>query len=86
MKNEKTVVAIMYDFDNTLSTTDMQEFDFIPRLGMTPDEFWTEANGYAKRHHMDGILAVMYMMLQKSKGTDLCTRASLKDCGKNVRF
>ena len=41
MKNEKTVVAIMYDFDNTLSTTDMQEFDFIPRLGMTPDEFWT---------------------------------------------
>ncbi len=86
MKNDKTVVAIMYDFDNTLSTTDMQEFDFIPRLGMTSDDFWAEANGYAKQHHMDGILAVMYMMMQKSKGTDLCTRSSLKDCGKNVRF
>ncbi len=86
MKNEKPIVAIMYDFDNTLSTKDMQEFDFIPRLGMTADEFWDEANTYAGQKHMDGILAVLYLMLQKSKDTDLCTRESLKDCGKNIEF
>ena len=30
----------MYDFDKTLSTTDMQNYDFIPAIGMTPAEFW----------------------------------------------
>ena len=30
--NDKTIVAIMYDFDNTLSTKDMQEFDFLPKI------------------------------------------------------
>ncbi len=34
----KPIVAILYDFDKTLSTTDMQNYTFIPNLGMTPDE------------------------------------------------
>ena len=86
MKSEKTIVAIMYDFDNTLSTRDMQEFSFIPKLGMTPEEFWGEANNFAKNRNMDGILAVMYMMMLKTQGTDLCSRKNLKECGKNVEF
>ena len=38
--SKQPIIAIMYDFDKTLSTTDMQNYDFIPRLGMTPEEFW----------------------------------------------
>ena len=51
----KPIVGIMYDFDKTLSTTDMQNYDFIPNLGMTPEEFWgattefTEKTGVADR-------------------------------------
>ena len=37
--NEKPIIAIMYDFDKTLSTTDMQDYGFIPALGMKPEEF-----------------------------------------------
>lgn len=36
----KPIVAIMYDFDKTLSTMDMQNYSFIPALGLTPQEFW----------------------------------------------
>ena len=36
----KPILAIMYDFDKTLSTTDMQNYGFIPALGLTPDQFW----------------------------------------------
>lgn len=86
MKTNKTILAIMYDFDNTLSTRDMQEFSFIPKLGITPEEFWKEANNFAKNRNMDGILAVMYMMMQKTLGTDLCSRKNLKECGKCVEF
>ena len=34
----KTVVALIYDFDKTLATDDMQAFSFIPNLGMTSAE------------------------------------------------
>ena len=39
--NNQTIVAIMYDFDRTLSTRDMQDYSFIPSLGMTDAEFWS---------------------------------------------
>ncbi|MFA6782776.1 MAG: haloacid dehalogenase-like hydrolase, partial [Sedimentibacter sp.] len=32
--NQKPIVAIMYDFDKTLSPKDMQEYGFIDGLGM----------------------------------------------------
>ena len=35
-------IAILYDFDNTLCTKDMQEYSFIPNLGMEAEEFWDE--------------------------------------------
>ena len=38
--NRMPVAAIMYDFDRTLCTKDMQDYSFIPRLNMTEDEFW----------------------------------------------
>ena len=34
----KPVAAILYDFDKTLSTKDMQEYAFIPGIGMTAVE------------------------------------------------
>ena len=33
----KPTIGILYDFDKTLCTTDMQEYDFIKKLGMTSD-------------------------------------------------
>ena len=42
----RPVIALLYDFDKTLCTTDMQNYAFIPSLGMTPGEFWAEANSF----------------------------------------
>ncbi len=83
---QKTVIAVMYDFDNTLSTCDMQEYDFIPAIGMQAKDFWAEANDFARKNHTDGILAVMWLMKQKAEGTDLCTRKRLVEGGKKVKF
>lgn len=65
MKNKPTV-AIMYDFDKTLSTRDMQEFNFIPNVGMKPKDFWAEVQTMSRDQDMDNILAYMYMMIKKS--------------------
>ena len=39
---QQPIVAFLYDFDKTLCTTDMQDYAFIPSLGMTPAEFWAD--------------------------------------------
>ena len=49
MSKKKTpIVALMYDFDKTLCTKDMQEYTFIPDVGLTPAEFWAESNALAE--------------------------------------
>ena len=37
---EKPIIALLYDFDKTLCTTDMEDYTFIPALGYQPAEFW----------------------------------------------
>ena len=41
---QRPIVAFLYDFDKTLCTTDMQNYAFIPSLGMKPEEFWGQIN------------------------------------------
>jgi len=84
---EKIIVALLYDFDKTLCTQDMQNYAFIPSLGMAPGDFWREANRFGCQEHMDSILAYMYTMLRKSRELGIpLTRDSLRHCGRSVTF
>ncbi len=81
------VIAFLYDFDKTLCTTDMQNYAFIPSLGMTPGEFWAEANGFGRRNRIDGILAYMYIMIQESERKNRpFTRKDLVEKGRDIRL
>ena len=82
-----TIVALLYDFDRTLCTQDMQNYAFIPSLGMDPEDFWREANDFGRREHMDGILAYMYTMIRKGREKVVpLTRESLRRCGESIVF
>lgn len=59
-------MAICYDFDGTLAPGNMQEYDFIPAVGVSPREFWATAQELAERHDADTILAYMRLMLSKA--------------------
>ena len=85
MEGKTPIVAILYDFDKTLCTTDMQDYAFIPSLGMTPAEFWQEANNFGREQRMDGILAYMYTMLREARRRDLpFTRQDLVEKGRSI--
>lgn len=60
-------VAVMYDFDKTLCTKNMQEYSFIPKLGISDEAFWREANEMSHTQKMDPILSYMYLMIRKSR-------------------
>ncbi len=82
-----TIVALMYDFDKTLCPQDMENYAFIPGLGMEPGEFWAEANEFGRQEHMDGILACMYAMVAKSHSLGVpLTRESLRRGGETVEL
>ncbi len=85
--SDKPIVAIMYDFDKTLCTKDMQDYNFIPSLSMTSKDFWAAANGFGFAEHMDSILAYMYTMVQKSKEKGIpLNRETLVKNGKDIEF
>ena len=85
MEKQRPIVAFLYDFDKTLCTTDMQDYSFIPSLGMTPKEFWAEANGFGRANHVDGILAYMYTMLREAeKRQRPFTRENLVEKGRGI--
>ena len=84
---KQPIVAIMYDFDKTLSTTDMQNYDFIPNLGLTPEEFWGSTTVFTNEQGVERILSYMYMMIAKAKEKGIkMTREYLNECGKNIKF
>lgn len=84
---KKPIVAIMYDFDKTLCTKDMQEYAFIPALGMSSAAFWSETNALTDAEEMDNILAYMYKMVEKAREKKVpITRDTFREMGRSVEF
>lgn len=78
-------IAIMYDFDKTLSPKDMQEYGFIPSIGLEPHAFWTKADELSTKCNMDRILSYMYLMIKEAKKKDIpITRTSFSELGQSV--
>ena len=84
---DKIRIGILYDFDKTLCTTDMQEYDFIKNLGMTSDAFWGEAAAITATHEVEKILAYMFVMIKKCKEKGIpLTEEYLRSCGQHVEL
>lgn len=78
-------MAICYDFDGTLAFGNMQEYGFIEKLQMTPQEFWEKSNEYATTQKADQILAYMKMMRDLSFEKQLpFTRREFQEYGASV--
>ncbi len=85
MPSRYTPMALIYDFDGTLASGNMQEGRFIPNLGMTKEEFWAEVNRLVKEHHGDNVLIYMHLMLKKASERGVPVRLKdFKDLGQSL--
>ena len=86
MKKRPTV-ALIYDFDGTLSPGNMQEFGFIQAIGQTPEEFWSKSNSVPEGQEVSSILSYMKLMIDEArkKGISL-TRDSFVSFGKHIKL
>ena len=67
MVHKKPIVALIYDYDGTLSPGNMQEFGFIQALGKTADEFWRMSDSFPIGQDASNVLAYMKLMFDEAK-------------------
>jgi len=87
MTQKKITVALVYDFDGTLSPGNMQEYDFIPSVGKKNEEFWTESNRLAEEQDADPILVYMWKMIREAQKNDRrIHREAFVESGRNIQL
>lgn len=63
----KRTIALVYDFDGTLSPKPMQEYGFLPKIDEDPASFWAEVNEKAHTDEAEGLIVYMHLMYKKAK-------------------
>lgn len=83
----KKTIALVYDFDGTLSPRPMQEYTFLPKIGMDPEAFWAESNRLAREEGADPLITYMHLMYKKAKEKGVrIDRADLVALGRKVEL
>ena len=85
---EKRTIALVYDFDGTLSPKPMQEYAFLPKIGADPAAFWAESNALAKEHAGRSAHHLHAPALQEGEGARACasTARDLVAQGRHVEL
>jgi len=84
---KQDTIALVYDFDGTLSPQPMQEYTVLPKIEIPPDEFWAEVNRQARDDGEEPMLTYMRLLLEEAdkKGVHI-GRDEFKKLGKNVQY
>jgi len=86
-KFEKKTIALVYDFDGTLSPRPMQEYAFLPQIGADAAAFWAESNELARKSQADPLITYMHLMYKKAKAKGVrIDRRDLVAQGRRVEF
>jgi phosphoserine phosphatase len=60
----QNTIALVYDFDGTLSPQPMQEYTVLPKIGVKPAEFWKKVNREALETESDRMLVYMRHIIE----------------------
>lgn len=84
---KKIDVALVYDFDGTLSPGNMQEFGFVQAIGKDSADFWRKNHEMATQNDASEILCYMYLMLQEAKANSISLkRNSFRKFGTQIEL
>ncbi len=80
-------IALVYDFDGTLSPQAMQEYTVLPELGIAPDVFWDEVNKQARELGEEPMLTYMRLLVEKAEKHDKhIGRSEFRRLGERVQY
>lgn len=80
-------LALIYDFDGTLSPGNMQEYDFIPAVGKGKAEFWNKCEEMARENDADPILTYLNEMIRQANANGVSLRReAFRESGSKVKL
>lgn len=80
-------IALVYDFDGTLSPQPMQEYTVLPKLGVKPSDFWEKVNRQSRENGEESMLTYMRLLLEEADKKDIhIGRKEFNELGKHVRY
>lgn len=85
MSEPQNILAIVYDFDHTLSPHYMQDHTILRHAGIDPSEFWPSCTALIKERGYDQELAYMKRMLDYEAIRNL-SNADLQAMGPDLTF
>ena len=85
MAAPQNTIALVYDYDQTLSPSYMQDDVLFPRFGIDPEQFWKKCNALVKEQSWDGELAYMKCLLDYL-GMDNVSNQDLSNLGKDLSY
>ena len=87
MAKKKPTVALIYDFDGTLSPGNMQEFGFIQAIGKDKNAFWQKNKELSVKNDASEILCYMNLMIKEAKYWNVrLTRESFRTFGSQIQL
>ncbi len=84
---KQNTIALVYDFDGTLSPQPMQEYTVLPELGEDPVAFWNECEKEAKEHNADSMLTYMRLLIEKMDSSQRhLNKKALRELAKDIKY
>lgn len=84
----QNTIAIVYDFDGTLSPQPMQEYTVLPKIGVDPNKFWKQVRKETLATGSDQMLVYMRLMMEKLYQNDeiRITRDDLAAMASRIKY
>jgi hypothetical protein len=85
MAAPQNIIGIVYDYDQTLSPTYMQDEVLFPKFGINPAEFWKRCKVLVEEQGFESELAYLKAMIDYLE-MDGPSNADLEELGKGLQF
>ena len=84
---KQNTIAIIYDFDGTLTPKTMQEYTLLPKLGVKSKSFWDEISQEVSKTGAETMMVYMRQLLDHAKNKNIrISKDEFLKMGRDIKY